>query len=154
MRDQDRRIANGTDDGQDVTRIIPPAALANTLRELRESVEAVLDLPVTDPSNPTAPAAAGVRLARMHVALRHLCERAREQKVPAEHLIILVKNAWGHLPTGESLTGKSDQVLTLSELVTACINEFYRGDPATRSGKFANGDARDDSRAGRDRDHR
>lgn len=57
--------------------------------------------------------------------LRPVCDSAREEGLRAEHLLIIVKQAWDHLvETGELTHG--DNSAPLSEVITLCIKEFYR----------------------------
>lgn len=57
--------------------------------------------------------------------LRPVCDSAREEGLRAEHLLIIVKQAWDHLVEAGVLD-RSDNNAPLSEVITLCIKEFYR----------------------------
>ena len=66
--------------------------------------------------------------AKLRVALREVCERARRDGVRAEHLLIVLKESWRELPERATLPRfHADEAL--GRVVSACINEYYQ-DPA------------------------
>jgi hypothetical protein len=54
-------------------------------------------------------------------SLRVACAKARLQRVRAEHLVIDLKQIWTSMPT--MLATRTET--RLSEIISACINEYY-----------------------------
>ena len=78
-------------------------------RALRSAVDAELD------------GRAGADVGR---ALREACERARQDSLRAEELLVLLKETWRQLPETRQL--RLDGHEMLARIVTACIAEYYR----------------------------
>lgn len=63
--------------------------------------------------------------AKLRVALRGVCERARTDGVRAEHLLIVLKESWRDLPERRALQSyEADDAL--ARVIRACIDEYYR----------------------------
>ena len=60
--------------------------------------------------------------------LRDVCDAAREQGLHAEELLVILKQSWWRLPDAQSLNHR-DVAATLEQVVTMCIEEFYRSGP-------------------------
>lgn len=56
-------------------------------------------------------------------ALRAVAAEARERKVHAEQLLVLLKDVWFRLPNVQS--GDAEGQLQLQRVVTLCIREYY-----------------------------
>jgi hypothetical protein len=98
--------------------------LANEdLRELREGVERSLrDGELRD--SPTTAVDADLRK-----SLRVACAKARLQRVRAEHLVIDLKQIWATIPGMHASRTES----RLSEIITACISEYYEKEDQAQS---------------------
>ena len=60
----------------------------------------------------------------LRVAVRAVCERARQDGVRAEHLLIVLKESWRDLPEQAEIPRfAADEAL--ARVVSACINEYY-----------------------------
>ena len=57
--------------------------------------------------------------------LRAVCSEGRDAGLRVEQLIIMIKQSWRSLAGAEALTHRVDE-LTLTDVVTRCIDEFYR----------------------------
>jgi len=57
-------------------------------------------------------------------ALREACDRARQNGLRAEELLIVLKETWRQLPETRPL--RLDAAEVLARIVTACIAEYYR----------------------------
>ena len=62
-------------------------------------------------------------------SLRSLCRVARSSGVHAEQLVVLCKDAWRTLPEARGL-GPETQRELLTNVISLCIDEFYRTDGA------------------------
>ncbi len=58
-------------------------------------------------------------------ALRRLAVEAREKRMLAEQLLIVLKDAWYALPAVEHAPDNSAQNAMLQRVVTACIRSYY-----------------------------
>ena len=58
-------------------------------------------------------------------ALVHMSAEARDKDVRAEHLLVLLKDAWHSLPEVRVMTDTTEQVRLLQRVVTMCIKEYY-----------------------------
>jgi hypothetical protein len=66
--------------------------------------------------------------ADLRAALRDACDRARNDGLRAEQLLLALKEVWRQLPErGRPLHIDSDAIL--ARLVTACIDEYYDSYP-------------------------
>ena len=72
----------------------------------------------------------------LRLALRDVCDRARNDGLRAEQLLLALKHAWRELPERRGLP-RVDADAAFARVITACINEYYR---SPRSAQF--GDAR------------
>jgi len=62
--------------------------------------------------------------ADVRMLLRQLCDTAHERGVPAEQLLILLKEGWRELP--EARHGlRFDARDVLAHVITLCIDEYY-----------------------------
>jgi hypothetical protein len=66
--------------------------------------------------------------ADLRKALRVACDKARRQRVRAEHLLIDLKTVWVTLP--RMLSTRSEE--RLNRIVSACIDEYYAPGSSTR----------------------
>jgi hypothetical protein len=62
-------------------------------------------------------------IAALQPALRAVAAEAREKKVQAEQLLVLLKEVWFRLPNTQSTDG--DGQVHLQRVVTLCIREYY-----------------------------
>jgi len=62
-------------------------------------------------------------IAALQPALRAVAAEAREKKVQAEQLLVLLKDVWFGLPNTQSTDG--DGQVHLQRVVTLCIREYY-----------------------------
>ena len=60
-------------------------------------------------------------------SLRSLCRVARTQGVPVEQLVVVCKDAWRTLPEARVLPVETRTQL-LKDVISRCIDEFYRTD--------------------------
>ena len=60
----------------------------------------------------------------LRLALRDACDRARNDGLRAEELLLVLKDAWRELPERRGLP-RVDPDEALARVVTACIDEFY-----------------------------
>jgi len=58
-------------------------------------------------------------------ALVRMSAEARDKDVRAEHLLVLLKDAWHSLPEVRVMTDTTEQVRLLQRVVTMCIKEYY-----------------------------
>jgi hemoglobin-like flavoprotein len=63
-------------------------------------------------------------LAMLQPSLRAIAEEARERKVSAEQLLVLLKDVWYQLPSVRD-AADGDQQQMLQRVVTLCIREYY-----------------------------
>lgn len=63
-------------------------------------------------------------IAAIQPALRAIALEARERKVHAEQLLVLLKEIWFGLPNMSASDGESRQ-LQLQRIVTLCVREYY-----------------------------
>ena len=65
----------------------------------------------------------------VHELIRQACAVARECGIPAERLLLVLKDSWWELPEARHLA-RPDAGDVLSRAITVCIKEYYaRGDP-------------------------
>lgn len=65
-------------------------------------------------------------------AIVTLCAGARRDGWTPEHLLVAVKQACATSPEISHLTTTSERDAFLAKIITACIQEFFRSDPADR----------------------
>ncbi|MGI8497325.1 MAG: hypothetical protein ACR2OG_07070 [Gemmatimonadaceae bacterium] len=65
--------------------------------------------------------------ANLRRTIRSLCDDARQQKLGAEQVIIILKSAWATIchREGRSMRVQNDELL--QRVVSMCIEEFYAG---------------------------
>ena len=56
--------------------------------------------------------------------MRELCAAARASEVRAETLILAIKDGWRRLPQAHG-SNRLDAEVTLAEVITRCIREYY-----------------------------
>jgi hypothetical protein len=61
----------------------------------------------------------------LSVALQRAASEAREKRILAEHLLVVLKDVWYGLPELQR-SEPGDQVRMLQRVVTMCIREYYR----------------------------
>lgn len=71
----------------------------------------------------TAPKAQGDQL---QSALQELTIYARDQGMPPEKLLIVLKDVWYAMPVVRDSSERDERVRLLQRVVTMCINEYYR----------------------------
>lgn len=59
------------------------------------------------------------------VPLREACDLARREDLPAEQVLVMLKQSWQCVAETRALTHK-DSMDALSAVVTQCIKEYYR----------------------------
>lgn len=64
-------------------------------------------------------------IAALQPALRAVASEARERKVQAEQLLVLLKDVWFSLPSVRSSGNVDGQQQMLQRVVTLCIREYY-----------------------------
>lgn len=64
--------------------------------------------------------------AALEPAMRRIAAEAREKKIRAEQLLIMLKEVWYALPQLEAVRGET-QTRLLQRVVTLCIREYYSG---------------------------
>jgi hypothetical protein len=62
---------------------------------------------------------------RVRSALRVMADEARAKSMPAEQLLIVLKDIWYSLPAVRAMTDVTQQVRLLQRIVTMCIKEYY-----------------------------
>jgi len=62
----------------------------------------------------------------LSVALQRAAHEAREKRILAEHLLVVLKDVWYGLPELQRVAEPADQVRMLQRVVTMCIREYYR----------------------------
>lgn len=67
----------------------------------------------------------GGDVASLQVALRDIAVEAREKKMRAEELLIVLKDVWFALPQIRRMTEGESQNRLLQRVVTLCIREYY-----------------------------
>ena len=58
-------------------------------------------------------------------ALVRMSAEARDKRLPAEQLLVQLKDAWSTLPDVRAMTDAAEQVRVLQRVVTMCIKEYY-----------------------------
>ena len=66
----------------------------------------------------------GHEIASLQPTLRRIAVEAREKKIHAEQLLVLLKDVWFALPQMGRL-GSEPQHLLLQRVITLCIREYY-----------------------------
>lgn len=66
-------------------------------------------------------------IATIQPALRAVAAEARERKVQAEQLLVLLKEVWFGLPNVQGAANAEEQHQLLQRVVTLCIREYYSG---------------------------
>jgi hypothetical protein len=87
-----------------------PALSAESVDALRSALEEYL--------------ANGNEVASLQPTLRRIAVEARERKIHAEQLLVLLKDVWFALPQIERV-GTEPQRLLLQRVITLCIREYY-----------------------------
>ena len=64
-------------------------------------------------------------IATLQPALQRIAAEAREKKMPAEQLLVLLKDIWFHLPQVRRTPDGENQNRVLQKVVTLCIREYY-----------------------------
>ena len=64
-------------------------------------------------------------IATLQPALRRIAAEAREKKMPAEQLLVLLKDIWFRLPQVRKTPEGEKQTRMLQSVVTLCIREYY-----------------------------
>jgi hypothetical protein len=62
----------------------------------------------------------------LNSALQAMASEARANAMPPEKLLIVLKDVWYELPAVRDSTQRDEQVRLLQQVVTMCINEYYR----------------------------
>jgi len=62
---------------------------------------------------------------RLRQALTRMSTQARERSILPEHLLVVLKDVWNHLPEARAMPETGDQVRMLQRVVTMCIKEYY-----------------------------
>lgn len=78
-------------------------------------LESALQQYLADPSQPDA----------LQPALRRVAAEARERKIHAEHLLLILKDVWFALPQIRTAPEGESQNRLLQRIVTLCIREYY-----------------------------
>ncbi len=60
-------------------------------------------------------------------ALRVVTAEAREKKIHAEHLLVVLKEVWFALPPIRETPSGEPQNALLQRVITQCIREYYSG---------------------------
>jgi hypothetical protein len=68
--------------------------------------------------------ACGREVASLQPTLRRIAGEAREKKIHAEQLLVLLKDVWYALPQ-MSKPGSEPQNIQLQRVITLCIREYY-----------------------------
>jgi hypothetical protein len=87
-----------------------PSLSAESVAALRSALEKYL--------------ANGHEVASLQPTLRRIAVEARERKIHAEQLLVLLKDVWFALPQVER-AGSEPQRLLLQRVITLCIREYY-----------------------------
>lgn len=80
-----------------------------------EALESALQTFLADESN----------AANLQPALHRIAAEAREKKMQAEHLLVLLKDVWFALPQVRQIKDIEHQNKLLQRVVTLCIREYY-----------------------------
>ena len=64
-------------------------------------------------------------IATVQPALRRIAAEAREKKMTAEQLLVLLKDIWFRLPQVRKTAEGESQTRMLQSIVTLCIREYY-----------------------------
>lgn len=64
-------------------------------------------------------------IAAIQPALRAIATEARDRKVQAEQLLVLLKEVWFGLPAVKDAAATDEQYVLLQRAVTLCIREYY-----------------------------
>jgi len=64
-------------------------------------------------------------IATLQAALRQIAVEAREKKMHAEQLLVLLKDVWFALPQVKLASDLEQQHRVLQRVVTLCIREYY-----------------------------
>ena len=70
-------------------------------------------------------AATGMLPSALEPALVQLAAEAREKKIRAEHLLIVLKDVWFALPAVERAGTLHEQNAILQRVVTLCVRAYY-----------------------------
>ena len=87
-----------------------PSLSADSVDALRSALEEYL--------------ANGHEIASLQPALRRIAVEAREKKIHAEQVLVLLKDVWFALPQ-ISRPGNEPQLPLLQRVITLCIREYY-----------------------------
>jgi len=58
-------------------------------------------------------------------ALTRMSAQARERSILPEHLLVVLKDVWSHLPEARAMLEAGEQIRMLQRVVTMCIKEYY-----------------------------
>ena len=61
----------------------------------------------------------------LQACLLAMATEAREKSIPAEQVLIALKDVWAKLPEVRAMTDPKEQVRLLQRVVTMCIKEYY-----------------------------
>lgn len=91
---------------------------SDTLANLRELTTIVLRRAVYTVSN-------GYAIdGNLRDSMRRVCKMAQNREVPAEGLLVMLKDSWWDLPEAERVLGHRREEV-LSRVITLCINEYF-----------------------------
>jgi len=62
----------------------------------------------------------------LHAAVQRAAREARERRIMAEQLLVVLKDVWHGLPDVQRANEPADQVRMLQRVITMCIREYYR----------------------------
>jgi ActR/RegA family two-component response regulator len=58
-------------------------------------------------------------------ALTRMSTQARERSILPEHVLVVLKDVWSHLPEVRAMPETGEQIRMLQRVVTMCIKEYY-----------------------------
>lgn len=61
---------------------------------------------------------------KLRDSMRRVCKLAQNREVPAEGLVVMLKDAWWDMPEAERVLGHRREEV-LSRVITLCINEYF-----------------------------
>jgi hypothetical protein len=61
----------------------------------------------------------------LHRALRALSREAHAKSLPAERVLVALKQLWYSLPSVQHARGQEEQTRALEHVVATCIKEYY-----------------------------
>jgi hypothetical protein len=63
---------------------------------------------------------------QLRSTLHEMARAARDNGMPPEKLLIVLKDVWHELPVVRDSAQRDEQMRLLQRVVTMCINEYYR----------------------------